>query len=84
MKGTIYNEGEHPVRAIVDGDTINDLQIEADATEELDALGGIIELHGLEMGVDGGETARKLTRKLRWNGRRNDPFAVRHANERRL
>ncbi|MGF6899968.1 hypothetical protein [Paraburkholderia sp. GAS348] len=43
MKGTIYNEGEYPVRAIVDGDTINDLQIEAGATEELDALAGITE-----------------------------------------
>jgi hypothetical protein len=49
MKVTIYNESEHPVRAIVDHDTINDSQIEAGATVELDAPGGIIELRELEM-----------------------------------
>jgi hypothetical protein len=37
------------VRAIVDHDTINDSQIEAGATVELDAPGGIIELRELEM-----------------------------------
>ncbi|MEZ0601255.1 hypothetical protein ACAX43_03715 [Paraburkholderia sp. IW21] len=39
MKITIYSEREHPVHIIVNRDTINDLQIETGATEELNALG---------------------------------------------
>ncbi|MEZ0602819.1 hypothetical protein ACAX43_11805 [Paraburkholderia sp. IW21] len=38
----IHNEGEHPVRVILDKDTINDSQSDAGATVELGALGGII------------------------------------------
>ena len=32
MKVIVYNEGEHPLRVIVDNDKINDSQIEAGAT----------------------------------------------------
>lgn len=52
MKVTAYNEREHPVRVIVDKDTINDSQIDAGATVKLDAPGGVIELRELEMGVN--------------------------------
>ncbi len=40
MKVTIYSEGEHRVRAIVDCDTADDLQIEAGSTLKLGTPGG--------------------------------------------
>ncbi|MFM0393749.1 hypothetical protein [Paraburkholderia phytofirmans] len=60
MKVRIGNEGEHPVRVIVDRDTVNDSTLEAGADELFEANGGVLELRELEMGTDpaepGGET----------------------------
>jgi hypothetical protein len=49
MNMTAYNEGESPIHVIPDHDTINDSQIDAGATLELDMRGGVIELRELEM-----------------------------------
>jgi hypothetical protein len=57
MKVAIYNEGEHPVRVIVDKDTIDDSPIGAGATVEHDAPGGVIELRELEMSADEAEAS---------------------------
>lgn len=55
MNLTIINNGPHPVRVIVDHDTVNDSQINADEEASVDAPGGIVELRELEMGEDEGE-----------------------------
>lgn len=52
MNVTISNTGVHPIRVIVDHDTINDSTLEAGATVDVDALEGIIELRELETGED--------------------------------
>jgi hypothetical protein len=57
MKVAIYNEGERPVRMIVDKDTIDDSQIDARATVEYDTRGGVIELRELEMSADEAEAS---------------------------
>ncbi|MGF6898997.1 hypothetical protein [Paraburkholderia phytofirmans] len=52
MEVSIYNEGEHSVRAVVDRDTINDSPIDAGLTDKLGTPGGIIELCELKAGAD--------------------------------
>jgi hypothetical protein len=49
MNVTIINNGEHPIRVIVDHDTVNDMQVEAHEELSVDASGGIIELRELDM-----------------------------------
>jgi hypothetical protein len=51
MKVRIGNEGETPVRVIVDHDTINDATLDAGAEELFNAQDGVIELRELEMGT---------------------------------
>jgi hypothetical protein len=50
MKLTVLNEGLHPVRVIIDHDTVHDSEIAPGDEAELDAPGGIIELRELDMG----------------------------------
>ncbi|NLP65381.1 hypothetical protein [Paraburkholderia sacchari] len=58
MRLRIGNEGDTPVRVIIDHDTINDTTLDAGAEEVFDAPNGIIELRELEMGmVPAGTTA---------------------------
>jgi hypothetical protein len=57
MKLTVLNDGPHPVRVIIDHDTINDSEIAAGDEAELNAPGGIIELRELEVGDDEGTDA---------------------------
>lgn len=45
---TIINNGPHPVRVIVDHDTIHDSQIGPDEEATVDAPDGIVELRELE------------------------------------
>lgn len=49
MKVRVGNEGEHPVRVIIDGDTVNDETLEVDAETVLE--GEVIELRALEEGA---------------------------------
>jgi len=57
MRVLIGNEGEHPVRVIVDGNNVNDQTLDVDAEVVLE--GGAIELRALEEGTQlaGGEDA---------------------------
>jgi hypothetical protein len=48
MNLTIINNGAHPVRVIVDHDTLHDSQIEADEEATVDAPDGFVELRELE------------------------------------
>jgi hypothetical protein len=49
MRIRIGNEGEQPVRVIVDGDTVNDQTLDVDAETVLE--GEVIELRALEEGT---------------------------------
>lgn len=49
MRVRIGNEGEHPVRVIVDGDTVHDQTLDVDAETVLE--GEVIELRALEEGT---------------------------------
>ncbi|WP_277183307.1 hypothetical protein [Caballeronia sp. BR00000012568055] len=52
MRVRISNEGEHPVRVIVDHDNANDATLEAEAEEVYDAAQGIVGLRELDAGTD--------------------------------
>jgi hypothetical protein len=60
MNVTISNTGAHPIRVIIDHDTVNDSQIEAGDEAELEATGGIIELRELETVEDDSATAGEV------------------------
>jgi hypothetical protein len=48
MKVVVMNEGENPIRVIVDGDTVNDSQLQPGEEAALDAKDeGVIELREL-------------------------------------
>lgn len=49
MRVRIGNEGEHPVRVIVDGDNVHDQTLDVDAETVLE--GEVIELRALEEGT---------------------------------
>jgi hypothetical protein len=52
MNVTISNMGEQPIRVIVDRDALSETTLDAGATVDLDAPGGIIELKEQEVGGD--------------------------------
>jgi hypothetical protein len=55
MDVTISNMGLHSIRIIIDKDSTNDTTLEAGATVDVDAPGGIIELRELEL--EGGDAS---------------------------
>jgi len=61
MNVVIMNEGENPIRVIIDGDTINDSRIEPGEEAALDSEPeGVIELRELG-GVQGEFSGREST-----------------------
>ncbi|MFP3549764.1 hypothetical protein SB861_03480 [Paraburkholderia sp. SIMBA_049] len=58
MKVVIMNEGENPIRVIIDGDTVNDSQVqpgeEAALTSEDEGVIELRELGGLQADLSGG------------------------------
>jgi hypothetical protein len=54
MKLKVCNEGETPVRVIIDQDTVNDEVLDPDAEDVFEASQGIIEFRELDESEEGG------------------------------
>lgn len=54
MKLKVSNEGENPVRVIIDQDNVNDLVLDPQAEDTFEAVQGIIEVRELGEDEQGG------------------------------